>query len=334
MTIYDIAKEAGVSPSSVSRVINNKPGIGEEKRQKIQALLDKYHYSPNEAARGLVMQSTKMVGVLMEDIRSSHHTESTYVVQQELMKQGYLCMAFSTGHTPEQKAQYISILEKRRVEGIILIGSMFAIPEIRTAIEQHVSEIPVVIVNGYLNLPNVYGILIDEEGGVADCVNLLVSKGKRNLVFAADSMNPANMKKKDGFLRAMHELQMPSMPVYMEVPTEWNPELTIRRGREITRRILGEHPDTDGIIYSDDMLAIGGVQEMAKQGLSIPDRIAAVGIDNTLTGWIYKPRLTTLDNKLVEVSENASRILLSALNGEKVSHRMMLFTDIIEGETT
>ena len=82
------------------------------------------------------------------------------------------------------------------------------------------------------------------------------------------------------------------------------------------------------------LIVIIYLQEMEEQGLSIPDRIAAVGIDNTLTGRIYKPRLTTLDNKLVEVSENASRILLSALSGERVSHRMMLFTDIIEGETT
>ena len=176
MTIYDIAREAGVSASTVSRVINNKPGIKESTRKKVQKLLDEYNYTPDVAARGLVMQASKFIGILIEDIRVSHHTESAYVIEQEMTRQGYTCITFSTGADSKRKAQYIEILEQRRVEGAIFIGSMFGTEAVRQSVEQHLSNTPVVIVNGALDLPNTYSVLIDEERGTEECVALLPKK--------------------------------------------------------------------------------------------------------------------------------------------------------------
>ena len=169
VTIYDIAREAGVAASTVSRVINNKPGIKAETRKKVQDLLDKYNYTPDVAARGLVMQSTKMVGILIVDIRVTHHINSAFVIEQELTKRGYCSIIMSTGPEGENKSEYIRILEQRRVEGVILMGSMFATEQIKEAIQRHLSKVPVVIVNGYLDLPNVSGVLIDEDAGVGLC---------------------------------------------------------------------------------------------------------------------------------------------------------------------
>ena len=78
MTIYDIARIAGVSASTVSRVVNNKPGIKEETRKQILALLEQYDYSPNETARGLVNKASRMIGILIEDIRYAHHVDIAY----------------------------------------------------------------------------------------------------------------------------------------------------------------------------------------------------------------------------------------------------------------
>lgn len=89
MTIYDIAREAGVAASTVSRVINNKPGIKLETRQRVQELLKKYNYIPDAAARGLVMQSSRLVGILIVDIRVAHHVDSAFVIEQELTRRGY-----------------------------------------------------------------------------------------------------------------------------------------------------------------------------------------------------------------------------------------------------
>ena len=89
MTIYDIAREAGVSASSVSRVINNKPGVNHQTREKIQALLKKYNYEPNATARGLVTRNSRLVVILVADIRIQHYIEDAYHIAHELTLRGY-----------------------------------------------------------------------------------------------------------------------------------------------------------------------------------------------------------------------------------------------------
>lgn len=338
-TIYDIAKEAGVSASTVSRVVNNKPGIHEKTRKKVQALLEKYNYSPNEAARGLVTQSSRIIGILIEDIRVSHHTESAYVIEQEMTRLGYTCITLSTGPDPERKAEYIRILEQRRVEGVILMGSMFGTEKVRDSIQEYLPHVPVAMVNGWLDLPNVYAVLADEERGVEQCVALLAEQGRRQLAFVEDLDTPSNKNKKHGFQTAMLRLGVPEEQqllycAYQKPGTDSDPENTIYRGREATAQILKNHPQVEGIIYSVDLLAVGGLQELKAQGRTVPDDVAVIGIDNTLYGKICTPQLTTLDNKLVEVSKNASRLLLDALEKREVSHKMLLFTEIIIRQST
>lgn len=338
MTIYDIAKLAGVSASTVSRVVNDKPGINEETRKRVLRLLEEHHYTPNEAARGLVAQSTKIIGILIEDIRIAHHTESAYIIEQEMTKLGYTCITLSTGPSVERKSEYIKILEQRRVEGAILMGSMFGMEEVRQSILEHLPDIPVAIVNGYLDLPNVYGALIDERGGMQELTAALIARGRRNLAFALDVETPSNHQKQAGFLAALEaagiEGGMSRVFEGFAGAGDENLEALILRGRRITAEILEQNPEVDGILYSVDLLAVGGLEELKARGIQVPEKIAVTGVDNTLYGKICSPKLTTLDNKLVEVSQTASEMLLRALEKKNGPHKVMLFTEIIERETT
>lgn len=333
MTIYDIAKEAGVSASTVSRVVNNRPGIHAETRRRVQALLDKYNYTPDEAARGLVTQASRIIGILIEDIRVEHHTESVYVIEQALRKLGYTCITMSTGISELRKAECIRLLEQRRVEGAILMGSMFGTEAVRRSIQEHLSSIPVVIANGYLDLPNVYGILVDEAKGIEDSTVWLMERGKKHPVIALDADTPSNRNKLKGFLSALNCDGNDSGKVYrayQEGEEDTTLLMTLKRGKDITREILQEHPETDAILYATDMLAVGGLEALKEMGKKIPEEVAVIGVDNTLYGQICSPQLTTLDNKLAEVSENASRLLLDALEKKEVAHKIVLSAEIIE----
>ena len=336
MTIYDIAREAGVSASTVSRVINHKPGIKESTRRRVQKLLDEYNYTPDVSARGLVTQASRFIGILIEDIRVSHHTESAYVIEQEMTRQGYTCITFSTGADEEKKAQYIGILEQRRVEGAIFIGSMFGTEAVRRSTAQHLSRIPVVVVNGTLDLPNVYSVLIDEERGTEECVSLLVGKGRTDLAYLMDMPTPANAKKNRGFCTGMmrHGLSAEGRSVFVETDGTTGPCSSIERGRLETELLLRRHPGVNGIVCATDMLAIGCIQALKQQGIAVPQQVAVIGVDNTLYGQICTPALSTLDNKLGEVSLAAANVLLDVLQDRPVSHRMMLLTEIIQREST
>lgn len=330
MTIYDIAKEAGVSASTVSRVINNKPGIKAETRHKIQELLKKYNYTPDAAARGLVMQSTKMIGILIVDIRVTHHTESAFVIEKELTKLGYCCITMNTGPDDEKKVEYIRLLEQRRVEGVILMGSMFMTEAVKESISRHLSRIPVVMVNGYLDLPNVSGVIVDEDTGVEKCVELLFSKNKRKIVFVSEASSPSAMSKLRGYRRGMmmNGAGIDSLKVYH---TKDN---TLQDGYDITAQILEEQPDVEGIIYSVDLIASGGIRAAYDKGYKVPSQLALVGIDNSIYGKITMPRLTTLDNKLQELSEVAATLLRMGLEGTIQNKKLMIFSEIIEREST
>lgn len=336
MTIYDIAREAGVSASTVSRVINNKTGIKESTRKKVQELLEKYNYTPDIAARGLVMQASKFIGILIEDIRVSHHTESAYVIEQEMTRQGYTCITFSTGVDSKQKAHYIEILEQRRVEGAIFIGSMFGTDEVRKSVEQHLSNIPVVVVNGTLELPNTYSVLIDEERGTEECVDLLIRKGRKQLAYLMDMASPANEKKNRGFCTGMLRNGMESAGhlIYTEIDGTTDPRSSVERGASETAELLRRMPDVDGILCATDMLAIGCIQELKRQHIAVPEQVAVIGVDNTLYGELCTPSLTTLDNKLGEVRLAAVNILLDVLQNRPVSHKLMLLTEIIQRESS
>lgn len=330
MTIYDIAKEAGVAASTVSRVINNKPGIRAETREKVQRLLEKYNFTPDAAARGLVMQATRMVGILIVDIRVAHHTDSAYVIEQALTRRGYCCITMSTGPTDEGKADYIRILEERRVEGVILMGSMFATEKVKESIKHHLANIPVVIVNGYLDLPNVSGVIVDENAGVERCVELLASKGKRKVAFVMDQDSPSNRLKQKGYMDGMKKNGVSGEGLLLYDA----PESSVKGGYDITMQILKEHPDMEGIIYSIDLIAAGGVRAVCDLGIRIPEQIGLIGVDNTIYGEISDPKLTTLDNKTEEMSEFAAEILWEGLKGRRQSRKMMLFSEIVEREST
>ncbi|MDI9419714.1 MAG: LacI family transcriptional regulator [Firmicutes bacterium] len=328
VTIYDIAKEAGVSASTVSRAINNKDGIHPETKKRILQLLKKYNYFPNETARGLVTKASRMIGILVSDIRTMHHTVSAYFIERELAKQGYCCIIFNTGPEDEVRTDYIQILKRRRVEGAILIGSTFQTEAIKEAISKYLNDVPVVIVNGYLDLPNVYGVLADEMNGVSDCVKLWYSKGHKNLAFVIDLHTPSNELKMLGFEQGLRNMGDKRAPLI------WECESSLQGAYEATKKLMEEHPEVDGIIYAVDLLAAGGVRALTDMGIAIPEQVSVIGIDNSIYGEICNPRLTSLDNKLMDLSISSARILMDALQKQLTTKKILVFSSIVERETT
>lgn len=329
MTIYDIAKIAGVSASTVSRVANHKPGIKEETRKQIQALLDEYDYRPNETARGLVKQASKMVGILVTDIRYAHHVDIAYNIEQEMERHGYCSLIVNTGVSDEKKVNAIKVLSQRRVDGVILVGSTFQCGAVRDALAVCFPKEPVVITNGYVELPNVNGVLVDEREGMEAGVRLMAGKGHKKLAFVHPNQTPSNWSKEKGFIAGMEELgwKREEMWIYPS-PTTWED------GKKITERILEEHPDVEGIIFGEDLAAVGGLRALIDRKIPIPEQVAVMGVDNSRYCDICYPKLTSLNNKMVEMSIEAARILQDGLEGRKNPEKIMLFSHIVERETT
>lgn len=328
MTIYDIAKKAGVSASTVSRVINNKSGIKKETRERIQRILEECHYSPNEAARGLVNQASKIIGILISDIRTTHHTEGVYYMEREFVKLGYCCIIMNTGSDEESKARYIKILNQRRVEAAVLIGSTFQCVAVKNAIQQYLPNTPVIISNGYMDLPNVYGVIADEQNGILNCVKLLADKGRKNLAFVIDKYTPSNKLKMLGFEMGVRQWCNQSKPLIVETKSSF------RDSYETTIELMKQHPEVNGIIYVVDLLAVGGIRALQDMKIAVPGKVAVIGVDNSIYSEICYPTLTSLDNKLLDLSVAAARNLIYVLQNKHVIKNVMIISSINEREST
>lgn len=328
VTIYDIAKMANVSASTVSRVANNRPNVNKDTRARIMKLLKEHGYTANEIARSLVNQSSRMIGVLISDIRTTHHTDGIFYLQRELSKQGYSCLIYNTGTRDEEQTQYVEILSKRKVDAAVLMGSIYQSDAMRSALQKYLPTTPVFICNGYLDLPNVYGLIADEKNGVMDCVKLLSEKGRRKPAFIVNQYTPSSILKREGFEDGVARYYEGLSPVVIESGTD-NQSIY-----EATQALMRTHPDIDGIIFSEDLLAVMGIRALVEMDLSVPKDVAVIGINNSVFTEICTPTITSLDNMLYDLSLTAAKDVIGVLQGEHVNRKVMIYSQIVQRQST
>ncbi|MBR4120199.1 MAG: LacI family DNA-binding transcriptional regulator [Spirochaetales bacterium] len=328
-TIYDIAEKAGVSASTVSRVINNYPYVNKETRAKVLKVIAESNYIQNDSARSLATQNTKMAGILIADVRTTHHTEGVYYVEKEFSKNGYSCLIYNTGTDPEQQAKYIQILSQKKVEAVVLMGSVFQNVTVQNAIMVYMPNTPVAICNGYLDGPNIYGVTADERGGFMNAVRMLAAKGHKNLVFITNKLTPSNQEKLEGFKAGVKLYLDNGRPDFVEVESGSIGDIELA-----TCNVLKNRPKTDAILYSEDFIALAGLHALYELGVKVPEQVAVLGMNNSRYAGISNPTLTSIDTMLYDTSLIAVRNLLDVLNGERVNHRMSIGSELVERSST
>lgn len=323
MTIYDIAKEAGVSAATVSRVINNRPGIKESTREKVRSILEEHNFSVSATARSLVSQSSMMIGILISDIRNLHYTEGAYIIEKQMLKSGYCSIIMNTGTAGSEMASAIKTLSQRRVDGVVLIGSSFANDDVRSAICTYMKDTPFVIENGRINLDNVSEILADDKKGAYDAASYLLGRGRRHLAFINSNNTPSNSLKIEGFLSAVGDDGI----LIDGVPDSYD------GGYEATRDLLQKYPEVDGIIYAVDILAVGGSRAILDMGKRIAEDISIFGFDNSPYAELSNPKLSSIDSRLNALSLASADALLSLIRGESVEKSQIFPPSLVIRET-
>ena len=154
MNIYDIAKEAGVSIATVSRVLNGSENVRDLTRQKVEKVLKKYNYVPSAIARGLMTNSMKTIGIVTIDIRNLYYANVAHTIEQALRIIGFNSILCNTGYDIEQKIGYLRMLTEKKVDSVILVGSTFRDPLLDKPVLEISKQIPVIIVNAYYGYPN------------------------------------------------------------------------------------------------------------------------------------------------------------------------------------
>lgn len=326
-TMYDVAKAAGVSPSTVSRVLNNRSYITEETRKKVEAAIKKTGYTPNIVARSMITRYSGVIGVIVPDIRNPHHSESAFTIEQTMNSLGYNCILCNCTGSIELSQHYLNLLIQRKVDGIILVGSFFRNKKIEEYLDRYIKRIPVVIANGYLDLDNVYGILSDDEGGIEHAIDHLISTGKRHLLYIQSSRSPSGEAMFKSYLRHMKQLHL--APDYEIIP-----QGDLQNGSALADRIFNNRPLVNGIIFDAPLVAIGCCTRLQSYNIKIPHEIGLITTDNVVFNEICDPPLSCIDNHIEQVAMEASRTINDLIHGLLRSRRITISTEIVRRQST
>ncbi len=329
MTIYDIASEAGVSISTVSLVLNHPEKVRPVTRKKVERVLEKYHYAPNAMARGLVKNSMKTIGILSNDFRHLHFSSTAYILESMFFNWGFSTILCNTGYDLEKKKKYIKTFAEKKVDAVVLIGSVFNHPEIERMILTYLPETPVVLANGVLSVPNAYSVLIDQITGLELAVGHLAEKGHREILFVYQRPSYNALEKINGYRMAMEKRGF-------EVRDDniWRAGPGFEMGCDVTDRILKSGKPFTAIICADDLTALGVIKELKQRGRRVPQDVAVIGYDNSTFSSCFDPGVTSVDTRNDVFSNIVANVVYDLLSKREVGSHIIVKPELAIREST
>lgn len=328
MNIYDIAEEAGVSIGTVSRVLNNRGRVKQETRDKVLEILKKYDYQPSAAARGLVTKSMRTIGILTVDMRVVHYANTTYTLEQEFSRRGYNVLLCNTGGEMEENLRYLRMMAEKQVDGIVLIGSVFEQLADSPDALRYLKNIPVVLANGSLPMENAYSVLVDDPLGTRLSVQHLLAKGRKKLYYIQDMDTHSAKRKAEGFCDAMCANGLSGKDRILRS------DHGLEGGKAFARAFLKRHLDCDGLVFGEDLTAIGAMKVLQSDGVRIPEDIAIVGFNDSEYARVCTPELTSIDNKYRLVGEYSAKLMAGLLEENGGEADILIRPILVERESS
>jgi LacI family transcriptional regulator, sucrose operon repressor len=322
-SIKDVAKKAGVSPTTVSRYLNNRGYISEKTRNAISQAMKEINYYPNEVARSLYTNKTNLVGLIFPTTNNPFFGELIYYIEEALYQRNMKALVCNSINNVEVEKDYINMLHANRVDGIIIGSHNMLLEDYKTP------NLPIVAVDKPVDydIPNVS---CDNYGGTVMAVNELLKKGCKKIVFISGKRLESSYEddREKAYIDVMEKLQR--KPKILEVPFSDSPAEKERK----VRKLLITNRDIDGICTSDDMLAATVIRISMELGIRIPEDLKVIGFDGTETVLSFMPFLTTIKQPIKEIAYKAVDILIHEIeHKERKAMEINFPVTLIKGKT-
>lgn len=301
--LTDVAKLAGVSPTTVSRVINKKGYLSEKTIQKVNDAMRELGYKPNNLARSLQGKSAKLIGLIFPNIRHVFYAELIDKLEHELFKKGYKTIICNSEHDSEKEREYIEMLEANQVDGIISGSHNLGIEDYNRV------TAPIISFDRNLS-PDIPVVSSDNYGGGVLAAQTLVKTGANDIIMITGN---DNSNSPTGLRHAGFASILPDAPI-INVSSDFSP---VRKEMEIKNILTQQKPDA--IFASDDLTAILIINIAKELGISVPDQLKVIGYDGTYFIENYYPQLTTVKQPLEEIAFLCVELLLQKIDGKKVA---------------
>lgn len=313
--LTDVAALAGVSPTTVSRVINKKGYLSQKTIDKVKAAMKELGYKPNNLARSLQGKSAKLIGLIFPNISNIFYAELIEHLEVELFKQGYKVIICNSQNDPEKEREYLEMLEANQVDGIISSSHNLGIDDYERV------EAPIVAFDRNL-APNIPIISSDNFEGGKLAAATLHKHGCQKIIMITGNDNSDSPT---GLRQLGFSYQLKEAPV-IKVPNNLS---NLRREMEIKSTLSQFQPD--GVFVSDDLTAILTMKIAGQLGLRIPQDLKIIGYDGTTFIADFYPQLATIRQPLQDMAQLTIDVLLKKIAGEKTSKDYILPISLIAG---
>ena len=318
VTIKDVAKTAGVSYSTVSRALSGSHEISAETRERILKICESMHYTTNTVARAMVMNTTRLLGLILTDISNPFMSELAYHIDRQARARGYSIILCNSSRNLDQERELFELMIARKADGVILLPSESASYD---SLKPLLSRIPTVFVGENLReAPESY-VAVDNFRGAYMGVEYLYKLGHRKIIyFGRRRGSTTHQFRGDGYAAACRDFRIP--PRYVNNTFM---STSIKYGYQLARQLFAQPIDYTAIFAATDTNALGVMQAAEECGIRIPQDISLLGFDNIRDSGLPRIELTTVEQPKKLLASMAVDSLLDKIQNELTgyTHRML-----------
>ena len=310
VTLEYLARIAGVSKATVSRVLNNcKDGVGDETRKKVWSILDEYGYKSAYPLKDLVKSKSKIIGLIIPDITNSFFAELVKAVDDCVSSRGYVLLLCNTDSSAIKENNCISVLAAEKVDGVILVSTVGE--QVNGCEQLKKYNIPCVLLDRTMKTTNYSAsVYIDNEFAMFTAVDFLIQKGNRDIaLFLGPSYQSASIERLEGYRSALKQHSIP----YDKDLVIWG-DFTFNSGYNSTLFLKQSKRDFTAIMAASDTIALGALKALSSLQLKVPDDIEVIGFDNIPFSEMVDPPLSTLEQPIKELGRRAVEVVMEAID--------------------
>ncbi|MHB8627744.1 MAG: LacI family DNA-binding transcriptional regulator [Aggregatilineales bacterium] len=305
-TIREVAKHAGVSPITVSRVINKSGYVSQDVRDRVEKAISELHYIPNALGTSLRSNRTHIIALILSDVTNPFWTTLARGVEDAANESGYYVVLCNTDESQAKQNQYVNVLLKKRVDGFLLVPAESNNETIQTIVRQ---QVPVVVLDRRVSSKEVDVVRADSEGGAYRLTRHLIQQGHRRIAIITGPQGVSTASDRvDGYRRAMEEagLKINEAQIY------WG-KFAQSHGYNAAQLILDSTPRPTALVTGNNFIAVGAMHALRGAGIQVPQGMAVVTFDDFPAGLTFDPFLTTAVQPAYEMGYRATQLLLARL---------------------
>ncbi|PXV91584.1 LacI family transcriptional regulator [Lachnotalea glycerini] len=333
VTIYDIAKEAGVSVSTVSRVLTSNANVSKEKKEKVERLIEKYDYKPNALARGLSETKSNVIGIIASDIRNPFYATLFVECEKAANEYGYRVVLCNSLNIKQLEDLQLENLESQRVEAIVQIGGrvdeLISDSNYVERVNRIANKIPIII-TGKLDGADCYQVNLDEGKSMEIMLEYLISSGHKEIALIGGSKDvKSTVEKQFRFKQVLSRYGIKYREEYIIEGNNYDDSGGYNGMQQLFE--LGDLPSA--IMAINDFTAVGIIRAITQRGMSIPQDISVVSFDNTFLSDLTIPRLTGIDYNYEKFGQKIIETAVGAIKGEDVARISLIESKLVIKES-